>query len=596
MSMTPHSPADLVRTTRDWIADFAAHLESMDELSLSSLFEPTADWRDVVAFTWSITTTYGPEQIAAELIRWNEQTGAKEFALDGSRTSPRRVTRAGDDVVEAIFSFRTAVGQGAGVVRIALRDASTPRAVAFLTTLDELEAFPERRGSRRPHGTAYSRTFGGENWADLRRASRQYDDREPEVLVVGAGQAGLAIAARLGTIGVDALVIDVLPAVGDVWRRRYHSLTLHNESWVASMPYMEYPDTWPTYLPKDKLAGWLEYYAEAMELNVWTSTRMMSGEFDEASRRWTATVDRDGTPRTLHPQHVVVCTGSVSGIPNMPALPGLDTFRGDVIHSSAYTSGSEYEGRKAMVIGTGTSGHDVAQDLHALGSEVQIVQRNSTTVVSLEPSGIMVYSLYSEGLPLDDADLISAANSYRTQIRANQVVAQKMVEADAELLDRLHAVGFRTDLGEDETGFHLKYNRRGGGYYINVGCSDLIADGEIGLLQYEQIERFAPEGAVLEDGMLIPLDLVVLATGYRNQQEDVRRWFGAEIADRVGPIWGVDDDGEMRNVWRPTAQPGLWFNTGSLAASRIYSKYLAMLIMADMQGISPQKSTIGAHA
>jgi putative flavoprotein involved in K+ transport len=594
--MTPYSPNDLEGPVRDWIADFAAHLESMDELSLSALFDPGADWRDIVALTWSIATTYGPEQIAAELIRWNEQTGAQAFGLDASRTPPRRILRAGDDVIEAIFSFRTAAGRGAGVVRLVRRDAGAPRAVAFLTTLEELDAFPERRGARRPHGTAFSRTFGGENWADLRRAAREYEDREPEVLVVGAGQTGLAIAARLGTIGVDVLVIDALPAVGDVWRRRYHSLTLHNESWVASMPYMEYPDTWPTYLPKDKLAGWLEYYAEAMELNVWTSSRLVGGDFDEDSRQWTITVDRDGTPRTLRPQHVVICTGSVSGIPNLPSLPGLDSFRGDVIHSSSYTSGSEYEGRKAMVIGTGTSGHDVAQDLHALGSDAWIVQRNPTTVVSLEPSGVMVYRLYSEGLPLDDADLISAASSYQAMIRANQVMAQKMVEADAELLDRLHAVGFRTDLGEDQTGFHLKYNRRGGGYYINVGCSELIADGEITLLQYEQIATFAPEGAVLADGTLIPLDLVVLATGYRNQQEDVRRWFGPEIADRVGPIWGVDEDGEMRNVWRPTAQPGLWFHSGSLAASRIYSKYLAMLIIADMRGVSPKRLTIGAHA
>lgn len=572
-----------------WLAQFGAALDRADHAALASLFAEDADWRDIVAFTWDFTSVYGPGDIAARLIETNTETRLRDLSPDTSRTPTSRVVRAGEEVIEGFHRFETAVGHGTGIVRLREETDGRVLATTLLTTLQELEGFEERRGARRPHGTAYSRTFGGQNWKDLREAERAYADRDPEVLIVGGGQAGLTMAARLRAIGVDALVIDAHERIGDVWRKRYHSLTLHNEAWVASLPYLEFPDTWPTYIPKDKLADWFEFYAEAMELNTWTSTRLRGGSYDETAGQWTVELDRDGTDVTLRPRHVVMCTGSVSGKPKMPRLPGLEDFTGEVLHSSQYSSGTQYGGRKALVIGTGTSGHDVAQDLHALGSEVSIVQRNATTVVSLEPSGVSVYALYSQGLPLEDADLIAAGNSFRTLIKSNQLLTQKMLADDAELLERLHAVGFRTDIGEDHTGFHLKYNRRGGGYYINVGCSDLIADGEIGLLQHDEIERFTADGVQLRDGTVKPLDLVVMATGYSNQQEDVRHFFGDEVADTVGPIWGVDERGEMRNMWRRTAQPGLWFHAGSLAACRMNSKYLAVQIKAELEKIAPAR-------
>lgn len=573
----------------EWLARFGGALTHLDETSLASLLIPEADWRDIVSFTWDLQTTTGREQIVESLLAAQRQTKAQDFALAVGRTAPRQVLRAGDHVVEGFFTFETAVGHGLGVVRLHVEnDGTATRARTVLTTLQELAGHEPLCGARRPHGTDYSQTFGGQNWLDLREEELRYEDRSPEVVIVGAGQAGLSVAARLRPLGVDALIIDKHARVGDVWRKRYRSLTLHNESWVASLPYLPYPDTWPTYIPKDKLGGWFEAYAEIMELNVWTGTEFLGGDYDESSGRWTVRVRREnGEEREFTPQHVIVATGGVSGVPNMPELPGLSSFAGEVVHSSRYSSGSEYEARKALVIGTGTSGHDVAQDLHALSSEVSIVQRHSTTVVSLEPSGIMVYALYSEGIPTDDCDVIAAANSYTTLVRANQIMTQQMLEYDQDILRRLHDVGFRTDIGEDGTGFHLKYNRRGGGYYINVGCSELIADRAIGLLQANQLSRFTPDGVELVDGTWMELDLVVLATGYRNQQEEVRKFFGDEIADRVGPIWGVDDGGEMRNVWRPTAQRGLWFNAGSLAACRGNSQYLALQVKAALEGISP---------
>ncbi|GAA3616544.1 NAD(P)/FAD-dependent oxidoreductase [Marihabitans asiaticum] len=572
-----------------WLESFAEALGGADPDALRRLFLEDAEWRDIVALTWDFTTLRGAGEIAQSLVALAPQARLSDLRLASGRTPPAEVGRAGETVTEAIWEFTTAVGRGAGVIRLLAQPDGSYRARLVSSTLQELTGHEERRGAQRPQGTAYSRTFGGQNWLDQRLEEQKYNDRQPEVVVVGGGQAGLAAAARLRVLGVDALIVEKLPRIGDVWRQRYHSLTLHNEVWVASFPYLEFPDTWPTFLPKDKLAGWMEYYAEAMELNVWTNTAVTGGYRDDDA--WHLTVSRDGEDVVLQPKHVVFATGSVSGRPYMPEMPGLDEFRGEVLHSSRYTSGSRYENCRALVLGTGTSGHDVAQDLHALGADVTIVQRSSTTVVSLQPSGVLVYGLYSQGLPIEDVDLISSSNTMDTLVRANKIMAQQMVEYDAELLDRLAAVGFRTDIGEDGTGFHLKYNRRGGGYYINVGASDLIADGQIGLLQHDQISRFTKDGVQLVDGSYRPLDVVVFATGYRNQQEDIRDLFGDDVADRLGPIWGIGEDGEMNNMWRPTAQPGLWFNSGSLAASRINSKFLALQIKADLEGINPRTAT-----
>ena len=313
-------------------------------------------------------------------------------------------------------------------------------------------------------------------------------------------------------------------------------------------------------------------------------TELAGGAFDAAERRWRVALRRaDGTERVMRPRHLVFATG-VSSIPKTPEPPGLDSFAGTVMHSGAYTSGAAWKGRRALVLGTGNSGHDVAQDLHASGAEVSLIQRSPTYVVGIKEAQ-RVYAIYSEGPPMEDCDLLATSFPYPVLKRSYQLSTAASRQADKPLLDRLEARGFRLTFGEDDTGFQMMYLRRGGGYYFNVGCSDLVAEGRVGLLQYADIERFVPEGALLRDGRVVPAELLVLATGYENQQEVVRASLGDAVADRVGPVWGFDGGGELRNMWRPTAQEGLWFTAGSLAQCRIYSKYLALQIKAREAGL-----------
>jgi cation diffusion facilitator CzcD-associated flavoprotein CzcO len=582
---------DVSITADNWLAQFESALAKPGGGQLKTLFHPDSHWRDVLALSWDIQTMSGADAILRELNAHAGRAGPAGFAVDPARAAPRTVTRAGTSAIEAMFKFETAVGRGSGIVRLIpdANDGNTLKAWTLLTALDELKGFEEQLGTARPRGEAYSRDFRGPNWLDLRKSATEYADRDPVVLVVGGGQAGLSIAARCKQFNLDTLIVDREARVGDNWRNRYHALTLHNQVQVNHLPYMPFPPNWPTYIPKDKLANWFEAYVDAMELNYWTSTEFAGGAYDESEGRWSVTLRRtDGTTRTMHPKHVVLATG-VSGIPNLPDIPGLKNFAGSVLHSSQYDDGENWKGKRAIVIGTGNSGHDIAQDLYSSGADVALVQRSPTLITNIEPSAQLAYEAYNEGT-LDDNDLIATSMPLSVAKKSHQAITDRSKELDKDLLDGLRKRGFKLDYGENGTGWQFKYLTRGGGYYFNVGCSDLVISGRIRLAQFSDIDDFVAEGAKLRGGEIIPADLIVLATGYKGQQHLVRKLFGDDVAGRVGPIWDFGGNQELRNMYVRTAQPGLWFIAGSLAQSRINSKYLALQIKAVEVGLLPRSS------
>ena len=582
---------DVSIAAKDWLAQFESAIAKPDEAALKNLFHPESYWRDVLALSWNLQTINGGDAIVRELKVQAGRAAPRGLAIDPNRAAPRRVTRAGTVSIEAIFKFETAQGRGSGILRLIpdAADGNRLKAWTLLTALDELKGFEEQLGSARPRGQSYSRDFRGPNWLDLRKASSQYADRDPTVLVVGGGQAGLAIAARLKQLRIDTLIVDRETRVGDNWRKRYHALTLHNQVQVNHLPYMPFPPNWPVYIPKDKLANWFEAYVDAMELNYWTGTEFEGGSHDEADGRWSVALRlSDGSKRVMHPRHVVMATG-VSGIPNLPDIPALKNFSGTVLHSSQYDDGEAWKGKKAIVIGTGNSGHDIAQDLHSSGADVTLVQRSSTLVTNIEPSAQLAYAAYNEGT-LDDNDLIATSMPLVLAKRSHVMLTEQSRSLDKELLDGLTRVGFKLDYGDGGTGWQFKYLTRGGGYYFNVGCSDLVAGGAIRLIQFADIDTFVADGVRMKTGEHLAADLIVLATGYRPQEVLVRKLFGNDIAKRVGPIWGFGEGQELRNMYTRTPQPGLWFIAGSLAQCRINSKYLALQIKAVEEGLLPRSA------
>ena len=571
----------------NWLQSFnevISQQKNIDESKkiLSNLFFEDSHWRDILALTWKIQTVSGKSNVIENLLNKIMEVSAKSFQIDQRRTPPREVIRAGENVIEVILRFKTKFGNCESVVRLCEDQERKGKfkAWSILTALSDLNS------SNKKNLEQYQNILEGPNWLDKRNEDRLYKNREPEVIVIGSGQAGLSIAARLKQQNIDTLIVDKNERVGDNWRNRYHSLKLHNQTHVNHLPYMPFPSTWPTYIPKDKLAGWFEYYVESMELNVWTNTKFIGAEYNENKKHWNVKLKlSNGTIKIMKPKHIVMAVG-VSSVPNRNKIPGINDYKGKVIHSVDYDSGKHYNGKNVLVYGTGTSAHDVAQDLYVHGANVKIVQRSPSMVVNVEPSAQLPYQLYNEGPNTDDCDLITISSPLEVLKKTHQLLTQKTKKIDKPLLDKLTSVGFKLEYGEENSGWQFKYLTRGGGYYFNVGASDLIADGKIKVIQFSDIVNFLSSGIEMKSGEKFDVDLMVTATGYKGQEYVVEELFGKPVVDKIGPIWGFDDERqELRNMWIQTKQPGLWFHAGSLAQCRIFSKFLALQIKATQEGI-----------
>ncbi|MEU0514429.1 MULTISPECIES: NAD(P)/FAD-dependent oxidoreductase [unclassified Amycolatopsis] len=571
-----------------WLERFEAALAARDVEAAAGMFAVDSFWRDLVAFTWNIKTVEGREGVADML----------SACLDGTDPSGFRTTETpteADGVVEAWLEFETATGRGKGHLRLTDEGAWT-----FLTSLRELKGFEEPQRERRPKGVRHGVIRGRRVWAEERELEKKElgYERQPYVVVIGGGQGGIALGARLRQLGVPALVVDRHERPGDQWRKRYKSLCLHDPVWYDHLPYLPFPENWPVFAPKDKIADWLEMYTRVMDVPYWTRSEVKSASYDEDTAQWTVTVDRAGETVVLTPKQLVFATG-MSGKPNIPSFPGMDVFEGDQHHSSQHPGPDAYAGKKAVVIGSNNSAHDICAALWEHGADVTMVQRSSTHVVKSDSlMEIGLGDLYSEravagGMTTDKADMVFASLPYRIMHQFQIPVYQQIKQRDADFYDRLEKAGFLHDWGDDGSGLFMKYLRRGSGYYIDVGASELVANGDIKLVR-GQVDHLTRNAVVLADGTELEADLVVYATGYGSMNGWVADIAGQEMADRVGKCWGLGSgttkdpgpwEGEQRNMWKPTQQPGLWFHGGNLHQSRHYSLYLALQLKARYEGI-----------
>ena len=558
-----------------WVANLSDALASGRPDAIAELFVEDGWWRDVVALSWDIRTLHGRPQIEA-FLGGCQPSDLHDLKLKGT---PKRELMW----MEAILSFRTGVGEGIAVVRLVEDEPGRWLAWTLMTALQDLTGRELAVGPRRE-----GRPAGHASYAERRAIEASFLEADPEVLVIGAGQAGLAVAAHLRLMGVPALVIEKNERVGDNWRMRYASLVLHDPVWVDSLPFMPFPDSWPMFTPKDKLADWFEGYAAAMDINIWTGAQLVDATYSDAGRAWTVTVrDAQGAERALRPRHVVMATG-VMGEPNIPTFRGQDDFAGTVLHSTEYDTGAAWTGKKVAVIGVGNTGQDIARDLCEHGADVTLVQRSPVYVCSQDRAlPILLGDLYTEGgRPTHIADLINLSTPNLLTLEFGSDLAEAMADADRELLDGLQARGFLVEDGVEAGGLFGYALSRGGGYVVDVGSSERIIDGTIAVAT-GAVERLTATGVVLDSGPEIDADLIVLATGFKNMRASARRIFGDAVADRCGDVWGLDDEGELRSIWRPSGHPGFWFAGGSLLHTRIFSRYLALQIAASLDGLNP---------
>lgn len=578
-----HRSTDPTQLATDWLDRLTDALETRNSEALRQLFRADAFWRDLVALSGFIRTVTGREAVAQTLASASAQVKPHSFALAPDNTAPSVQRRGAEQVVEAFFDFETVGINGKGVVRLVPADSGQGAvATGFLTVARELKGSELPVGDRRIKHAVPHR-FGGSNWKDTMLELKAFEGRDPEVVVIGAGQSGLCVASSLRLMGIDVLTLEQNGKVGDNWRNRYHSLTLHGLISTVHMPHMPYPETWPEYIPKDKFGGWLEAYSNSMEVPVWTNTSFLGGSRDPETGMWTLRIERDGKPAELRAKHVVMATGGgICGIPNIPNMPGAEDFQGQALHAAQIGDVKEFAGKPVLVVGSATSAHDLAAELVGLGADVTMVQRNPTHVVQLDTANL-ASALYQQR-PSDECDLINQAISVTTMKKDLIEFTQFAVDQDRELIEKLESAGFKTDLGLDDAGFLWGFQQRGGGYYINVGGSDLIADGKIKVVQSDDIETLTPAGWRSVDGTEHAATAVIFATGYANQSDELRVFFGNEVADQVGPVWGYGEDGELRNMWRPIAAKNLWLTSGGIQHARSYGNLVALQIKARLDG------------
>ncbi|MFM0079141.1 NAD(P)/FAD-dependent oxidoreductase [Paraburkholderia sediminicola] len=567
-------------------------LKRGDTAAAVALFQPECYWRDLVAFTWNIKTMEGRDQIGAML----------DAQLDAIKPTRLRVaenevpTEAGG-VAQAWITFETEVARGSGFVRV--KDGLI---WTLLTTMGELKGHEEPKGNRRPMGAEHGARMDRTSWKERREAEAQALGRaeQPYCLIVGGGQGGIGLGARLRQLGVPTIIVDKNPRPGDQWRNRYKSLCLHDPVWYDHMPYLPFPDNWPVFTPKDKIGDWLEMYTKVMELNYWGSTTCKSAHYDEAKAEWVVEVEHGGETLTLRPKQLVLATG-MSGKPNIPSFKGMDVFKGEQHHSSKHPGPDGYKGKKVVVIGANNSSHDICAALWEAGVDVTMVQRSSTHIVKSDSlMELALGDLYSEravasGMTTSKADLTFASIPYKILHTFQKPVCDAIRERDAAFYDRLEKRGFMLDFGDDDSGLFMKYLRRGSGYYIDVGAADLVADGKIKLKSGVDVVELKEHSVLLSDGTELEADLVVYATGYGSMNGWAADLISREVADKVGKVWGLGSnttkdpgpwEGEQRNMWKPTQQPALWFHGGNLHQSRHYSQYLSLQLKARMEGIA----------
>ncbi len=582
-------PSPLTQQAADWLSQLSAALDRKDWPGAAGLFCEECYWRDLVAFTWNIKTLEGHDEIQEMLAATASNVRPSHWQITGEATLE-------NGAICAWISFETAVARGKGYLR--LKDG---KCWTLLTTMTELKGFEECCGPTRPFGTQHGVFKDRKTWLEKKtqEAEELGYSTQPYCVIIGGGQGGIALAARLKRLNVPTLIIEKNERPGDSWRKRYKSLCLHDPVWYDHLPYLPFPDHWPVFSPKDKIGDWLEMYTKVMELNYWSSTVCRNAQYHPETGDWTVTVEREGKTVILRPKQLVLATGQ-AGMPNVPQIAGTETFLGTLQHSSQFRGTDDYRGKKCVVVGSNNSAHDICAALWEQGADVTMLQRSSTHVSrSSSMMELCLGPLYSEaalqaGITTDIADLLFASIPYRIMHTLQIPIYQEIARRDADLYERLSRVGFLLDWGDDGSGLFMKYLRRGSGYYIDVGASDLIADGQIKLRSGVQIERIQPDSVVLSDASVLPADLIVLATGYGSMNGWAARLISQEVADRVGKCWGLGSattkdpgpwEGELRNMWKPTQQPGLWFHGGNLHQSRHYSLPLALQLKARQEGL-----------
>ncbi|KAK2762373.1 flavin-containing monooxygenase [Colletotrichum kahawae] len=461
--------------------------------AFADLFLEYGVWRDKLSFTWDQRTfNFRPAilKAARDLL---PTTKASNFAF---LTPAPVVDRPYDDFAQLQFvvSFETDLVVASAVIKAVLTKEGW-KIYTMHTVAEQLKQFPER-------APADGHMTGTISWEAQR--AKEVDAADPEILIIGGGQNGLALAAWCKALGLNCLIVERSEEVGDVWKKRYEYLSLHFPHWADDLPFFRYPKQWPTYTPAQKQGFYMSWYASALELNIWTKSTVIETAQDDQGA-WAVKINKGGNEsRTVRPKHVLQGRRD-------PPLLRADPSEHDRLFFSTPVGPGEELGRRA---------------------------------------------------------------------------AKVLEDLDRPLLDALNARGLRTWRGQRGTGNGTLGQTRNGGFYFDAGACEHIINGKI-KVEPGYIERFTEDKVVLSGGRGREFDLVVFATGFSNLNDSIRDTLGPKVANQVGQVWGVDEEGEYRGAFRETGVKNLWIMVGFLPMTRFQSRILALRLKALTEGISP---------
>ncbi|KAJ7262364.1 tryptophan dimethylallyltransferase-domain-containing protein [Mycena rebaudengoi] len=344
-----------------------------------------------------------------------------------------------------------------------------------------------------------------------------------DALIVGGGQAGLATAAQLQQLGIKICVIERGHRVGDAWRDRYEFLQFNTPKDFNHLPYFPFPEDWSMFPPSSSVADHLEKYPKMLGLDVLTSTNAVRSEYDGDKKIWTVWLRHsDGSEFTLRSRHLVVANGVdvLGGLkPRIPELPGLNKFKGIVLHSTSVREVRQWAGKRVVVFGAGCSGHDICMALSRQGAaEVTMIQRSTTAVISREASLSLFPDMYTgdNRPPIDVADQLYLAFPAPASKVLHNGIMKSLALVDKQISENYTSIykkkGFQLPSGDSD--FIERLTVRRGGYYIDQGCSGLIANGTVNVKAYNSIEFLVSDGINLVDGQKLAADIIIFATGY----------------------------------------------------------------------------------
>lgn len=346
---------------------------------------------------------------------------------------------------------------------------------------------------------------------------------DADVIVIGAGPAGLACAAQLAERGLRASVLEKAGTVGPVWRRHYDRLHLHTDRGHSCLPGLPMPRGYPRYPSRDQVIAYLENYAAHFRLTPTFNCEVQILRREAGRWRADTTLGRCAAPL------VVVATGWADA-PHRPTWPGQDDYRGSVIHSSEYRRPEPYRGQRVLVVGFGNSGGEIALDLADAGIGVTLAVRGPVRILPRDLLGlpILTWAIGQAWLPPRLADAINAP-AIRLALGPTRGLGLTIARKGPR---RMIAEDHRVPL-------------------LDVGTLDRIRQGAIRVRG--GIERFTREGVTFVDphgeGRTEPFDAVILATGFRADLSSLL----PEATDTL------DNQGTPRITGMPTGVPGLFY-------------------------------------